>query len=165
MKKDILLGVVFLAAGIALAVWGFMNLSTALQSKAWPTAEGKITSSTVVKKIERYTDSDHHRRTRTIYTPQLRYSYAADGRTLIGSRITLSDSGSSSESRARKISRRYPAGSTCTVFYNPDNPAESLLKAGITFGTLLFPAMGVLFAVVGLGVLILGRKAAPAGKG
>ncbi|MDT8273285.1 MAG: DUF3592 domain-containing protein, partial [Desulfomonilia bacterium] len=141
-----------------------MNLSTAMHSKSWPTADGKITSSTVVKKVERYTDSNNRRKTRTIYTPQVRYSYAADGRSFIGSRITMADSGSGSESRAQKISTSYPAGSPCTVYYNPDKPEESVLKAGITFSTLLFPAIGILFAVIGLAILSVGRKSSPPGQ-
>lgn len=165
MSKNTLLGIVFLAAGVALAAWGFMNLSTAMHSKSWPTADGKITSSTVVKKVERYTDSDGRRKTRTIYKPQVRYDYALGGRSFIGSRITMADSGSGSESRAQKISKRYPAGSICTVYYNPDKPEEAVLKAGITFATLMFPGFGILFAVIGVAVPIMGRKLSPGGNG
>ena len=136
-----------------------------MESKSWPTADGKITSSTVVKKVERYTDSNKRRKTRTIYEAQVRYDYALGGRSFIGSKITMADSGSGSESRAQKISKRYPVGSMCTVYYNPEKPAEALLKAGITFGTIMLPAIGVLFAVFGLAIPILGRKSSPGGKG
>ena len=156
-----LLGIIFLAVGIALAAWGFMNLSTAMESRSWPTADGKITSSQVVKKVERYTDSNNRRRNRTIYEAQVRYDYKVGGRSLIGSRVTMADSGSSSESRAKKIIKRYPPGSACTVYYNPDKPAEAVLEAGITFGTLMIPAIGVLFTVFGFAILFLGRKSAP----
>ncbi|HDP24786.1 MAG TPA: DUF3592 domain-containing protein [Deltaproteobacteria bacterium] len=164
MNKNILLGIVFLAAGIGVAAWGFMNLSTAMESRSWPIAEGKIVSSQVVKKVERYTDSNNRRRNRTIYEAQVRYDYKVDGRSLIGSRVTMADSGSSSESRAQKISMSYPAGSPCTVYYNPDKPEEAVLKAGITFATLMFPAIGILFAVIGLAILSMGRKSSPPGQ-
>lgn len=158
MKKDLLMGIAFLAAGLGVAAWGFMNLSTAMESKSWPTADGKIISSTVVKKVESYTDSDRRRKTRTIYEAQVRYDYKVGGHSFIGSRITTADSGSSSESRAKKISKRYAPGSACTVYYNPDKPAQSVLKAGITFGTLMIPGIGILFAVLGIAVPIMGRK-------
>jgi len=158
--KNVILGIVFLAAGLALAAWGFMNLSSAMHSQSWPTAEGKITSSKVVKKVERYTDSNKHRKTRIIYRSQIRYRYAVDGRAFTGSRITMADSGSSSKKRAQKICARYPSGSICTVFYDPATPGESVLKAGITFGTIMFPGMGILFAVIGVAIPILGRKSA-----
>jgi len=164
MKKNLLMSIVFLAAGIGVAAWGFMNLSTAMESKSWPTADGKIISSQVVKKIENYTDSDRRRKTRTLYEAQVRYDYNVGGRSLIGGRITMADSSSSSESRAKKIIKRYPPGSACTVYYNPDDPAEAVLEAGITFGTLMLPGMGVLFAVLGIAIPIVGRKSSHAGK-
>jgi len=162
MNKNILLGVVFVAVGVAVAAWGFMNLSKAMQSKSWPTAEGKIVSSQVVKKVESYTDSNKHRRNRTIYRAHVRYSYMAKGRSLIGGKITMADSGSSSETRAKKIRDRYPAGSVCTVYYNPEKPEDSVLEAGINFGALMLPGIGVLFAVAGIAVLITSRKTSPA---
>jgi len=106
MNKNLLMGIAFLAAGIGLAAWGFMNLSKAMESKSWPTADGKIVSSKVVKKTESYTDSDRRRKTRTLYEAQVRYDYNVGGRSLIGGRITMADSSSSSESRAKKISKR-----------------------------------------------------------
>lgn len=160
MSKNVLLSLCFLAGGIALAVWGFMNLSTAMKSNRWPMVEGTITSSRVVRKVEHYTDSDHHRRTRIVYRPQVRYRYAVDARTFSGSRITMADYSSSSRHRARKICARYPAGGICRVFYDPDKPGEAVLKAGITFGTVLLPTVGVLFALIGIALPILGRKRA-----
>jgi len=164
MNKNIFLGVIFLAVGIALAAWGFINLSTAMESRSWPTADGKITSSTVVKKVESYTDSNRRRKTRTLYEAQVRYDYNVGGRSLIGGRITMADSSSSSETRAKKISKRYPPGSVCTVYYNPDKPEQAVLEAGITFGTLMIPGIGVLFALCGLAIPIMGRKSSHAGK-
>ena len=164
MNKNILLGLAFLAAGIGLAAWGFMNLSTAMESKSWPTADGKIVSSKVVKKTESYTDSNRRRKTRTLYEAQVRYDYKVGGRSLIGGRITMADSSSSSESRAKKISKRYPPGSACTVYYNPDKPEQAVLEAGITFGTLMLPGIGVLFALCGLAIPIMGRKSSSGGN-
>ena len=164
MKKNLLMTIAFLAAGIGVAAWGFMNLSTAMESRSWPTAEGKIISSSVSKKSETYTDSNRRRKTRTLYEAQVRYDYKVGGRSLIGGRITMADSSSSSESRAKKIIKRYPPGSACTVYYNPDKPEQAVLEAGITFGTLMIPGIGVLFALCGVAIPIMGRKSSSGGN-
>jgi hypothetical protein len=165
MTKNVLLSLCFMAAGIALAVWGFRNLATARESNSWPTVRGTITASRVVRNVEHYTDSDHHRRTRVVYHPQVRYRYAVDGQTFSGSRVTMGDYSSSSKRRARKICVHYPAGSSCKVFYDPDQPESAVLKAGMSFGTILPPVMGVLFALIGVAIPILGRKKASTDEG
>jgi hypothetical protein len=51
---------------------------------------------------------------------------------------------------AMSLIERHPKGKQITVYYMPDNPAESLLEPGLRVKTLIMPAGGLIFFVPGI---------------
>lgn len=151
--KNLILGAVFLAAGIGLSIWGHGMLAEAKASADWPTVQGKVTSSGVsVRKST--SGSGSKKRTSTVYEPSVIYDYTVNGKSYTSHRITAGDFSSSSSKRAHRIVNKYPAGSTATVYYNPDEPYQSVLEPGATFFSYVPFGSGILFAVVGALVLL-----------
>jgi hypothetical protein len=59
--------------------------------------------------------------------PLVIYSYTVDGTVFLGRRIRGDGDDGPAESAATTVAR-YPAGSPVVVYYDPRNPADSLLE-------------------------------------
>ncbi|MCU1231892.1 MAG: hypothetical protein JWO97_4776 [Acidobacteria bacterium] len=130
-----------IGSGIFLsAVW---DICCAHLSRNWPQVPGII----VVSDLQRSNHSDGG----LMYRPEVTYRYCVDGseiianRTRFGGRVELSWS-----APAVRTVRKYPVGSEVVVYYNPNDPADSVLEPGP--GGILFAgaAFGALFAAIGV---------------
>jgi len=138
----LVVGSVLAAVGFAVAFWlGKPVRDQAAASAAWPSTEGRITRS----RLDR-----SHRGGSTSVTADIGYEYAVAGAAHEGFRVWIGDDYSSSPGREfRAAVGRYPDGARVTVFYDPADPAESVLEPGATWsGSIVF--------LVGLGVLAIG---------
>ena len=141
----VILGLVLLfGGGAALAGYGFYVTNQAESAKDWPTVDGAITSSSY-----EYTTTDDGT---TTYKPILEYSYQVDGVTYENDRMDFRvdprkfDTLNELQAWVRQeISR----GAKLTVYYNPDDPADSVLIPE----TDQFPTI---FIFAGIGLLALG---------
>lgn len=115
----------------------------AAASVAWPTTDGRITGSRVVR-------VRHGRYGTKTYTADITYEYALDGGTFAGDRIWFGDDYSASDASAfRAAVGRYPVGKAVKVHYDPAEPAQSVLEPGSTWsGSALY--------FIGLGLMTLG---------
>ena len=150
--KNLLFGAIFLAAGIGLSIWGHGMLAEAKASADWPTVQGTITLSDVSVQTST-SGTGSKKKTSTVYQPSVVYDYKVNGQGYTSHRITAGDFSSSSSKRAHRIAGKYPKGSTATVYYNPDEPYMSVLEPGATFTSYIPFASGLIFA--GVGVLIM----------
>jgi len=100
--------------------------NAALQ-RAWPITSGRIESSGVHAFESRDNDDG---RLRTKYRAEVIYSYEVAGVRYTSDKLGSSEMSSTVEKVARRISDRYPAGSTIDIHYNPANPAEAIVKPG-----------------------------------
>ena len=73
---------------------------------------------------------DDDGRLRTKYRADVIYSYEVAGVRYTSDKLGSSEMSSNIETFARRISDRYPAGSTIDIHYNPANPAEAIVKPG-----------------------------------
>ncbi len=137
----------FLIAGIFLARHGSKVLDNAKQSIAWPTTQGVIVNSEVVRERNRNSSSSGSSVT---YTADVMFEFQLDGQTYSSNNVSFGQYSSSSASDARKIVRAYPANSRVTVYYNPDNPDESVLEPGVSAGSYMILGMGILFSAIGV---------------
>lgn len=138
----LIVGSILAAAGFAVTFWlGKPIRDQAAASAAWPSTEGRITRS----RLER-----SHRDGSTSVTADVGYEYAVAGATHEGFRVWIGDGYSASPGREfRAAVGRYPEGARVTVFYDPADPAESVLEPGATWsGSIVF--------LIGLGLLALG---------
>ena len=131
----------------ALCIWiGVDQTYNAYQSLEWPEAPGEILSSGVRSE----TSSSSGSRASTTYHAAVEYRYEVGGRWLEGDRISYGAYGTGEHDRAAAIAANYPVGARVTVYYQPEDPTESVLEPGAHGLPWFFLAMGLLFGVVGL---------------
>jgi hypothetical protein len=110
---------------------------------SWPTAQGKVLES----RLRRVQDSEG--KTWAVY---ILYEYWANGDTWRSDVWRLEAGSSSFTGAMEKVIARYPAGSTVTVYYNPDAPNDAMLEPGKMGWWLFFG--GICFAAGGIAALV-----------
>ena len=119
-----------------------------IQAESYPRVIGAITHSEV---------DEHHDSDGTTYSADVKYVFTVDDRQYEGDRYRYGQMGSS-DRNAHKIVASLPVGKEVPVYYNPADPADSVLKTGIE-GSDLFMALFMMpFNIVMLGGwYVLGR--------
>ena len=136
----------FLLVGLVVLYLGSSNLFLGHASSSWPSAPGTIERSGL-KARKSSTNS------RTTYAADVGYGFAVKGVVFAGNRVdfgSIGSYGSSDPSSAEDILTAYPPGRDVRVYYDPENPEESVLEPGITFYSCLAPLAGSAFLLVGL---------------
>jgi hypothetical protein len=122
--------------------YGFVNQ---LRAQCFPHVTGNITQSETT--IEH--DSDG-----STTGVDIRYHYEVDGKPFEGTRYRYA-AGSSSDSKwAHDAVARYAVGSEVPVFYDPHNPAESLLSPGLDGSNFMWLVFLTPFNMVMLGLWV-----------
>ncbi len=133
-----IIGYMFILVGLAVSIYGLIQIWNAWGSISWIAAEGEVTESTI--KSTRDSDGTH-------FSPAIRYAYRVDGRDFVGTRVFLGDAYSETDTTyANKYVARYPAGAKVTVYYNPREPSSAVLQRGAFKKTYLFLTFGIGFA-------------------
>src|SRR5689334_21867377 len=130
MPDNILAALLLGGFGIIALALVIASLRDAAAMKRWPVVKGRVLSS----KVEEYKEivKGHSSGTRdrmTLYRPAVVYEYHVEGNRYESNRITQSpglDRGVPDV--AAEVVRRYPAGSSVDVRYNPRHVAESVLE-------------------------------------
>ena len=139
----------FFIAGAVTLCFGVRGVVRARASVRWPTADGKVVSSSV--------ESDHSSGGNgggTTYQAEILYEFSVDGTIYNGNRVAYGDYGSSNPSHARNIVNQYPVGKELTVYYMPSEPEESLLEPGMQTQAWFLPGFGLVFLCTGSGMLV-----------
>jgi hypothetical protein len=127
-------------------------------SQARATADWKAVSGTVAKVGIETTWSSGQ----TQYLPRVTYRFEHEGTSHTGNRITPRDLTCGSRSKAEELITAYSPNSEVTVYYNPEDPTQSVLQPGAE-GTdyllLGFPVLFLLFAYGFLQMLMRARQA------
>lgn len=149
--------------GAALSLFGVFFLRTALASYGWPSAPG------IVQAINASLYRSEYNGARRTYVYEVTYGYEVDEITYTGDRYSLGEgsTASSQYDTAREAKQAgteaYPLGSEITVYYDPQNPTETVLKRGPNIGTSAPLLMGLFFLPCGVLFLkILPRLNPPA---
>ena len=87
------------------------------------------------------------------YAPLIHYRYGVNGPYFESKRFSYLGPGNRGKEDVEQIVARYPVGSEQTAYYNPDNPAESVLHKSMTQIDLLSGYFWVPFIFVVVGVL------------
>ena len=146
----LLFGAIFFAAG-AFFFWMVVVSPIMLwnAAKTWPSAEATITNAKIV---------ENHDSEGSSYRASFTYKYTVNGKPHSNDRYGLMQV-SGSRKRAKKRLNQHPIGSKTTVYYDPIDPAESLMNRKLGW-SLLFGLIPILFMVVGgiiIGVIATGR--------
>lgn len=152
-------GVALIVAAVFIFVETIERISMAKESRGWPSVPGLITASEITSNtsIGAYGSA-----TTTSYHTKVSYGYRVQGHDYESGRVTFGSVGSSYE-RAKEVANRYPLGMDVAVFYDPANPAQSVLEPGKEpplinrLGPGVFALAGILFGGIGL-VLVMSSR-------
>jgi hypothetical protein len=142
---------VFLGGGIYLIYRSIKDKKKAKLSLSWPSTPGRVIESRVVESHSSDSDGD----TTTTYRPYIKYEYQVVGATFTSDKLSIGPAVSTSNYRKSQDKvNRMPAGSTVTVFYNPDDPTDAVLEQRSNATLML--VLGIVFTVIGLCFLFPG---------
>ncbi len=130
---------IFLCLGLFAIALGTVKAKEAWQAKSWPVAQGRIIQSKV--KEARITNS----RIRVArLCLELDYLYLAGDTALEGHRLNAGWQCFASEDRINSLLKKYPSGKAVKVYYNPDNPAQSMLEPGLDWSIYFLWGVGLI---------------------
>ena len=130
--------VIVLFVGIVIGFYGIYKIYMGYESQNWPTTEGKIIKSRIggAKRIMG----------RRVF---IKYEYYVAGKRNVSSQISytliIGD-----YSGAVEILREYREGKIVTVYYNPDDPMDAVLKTEISRRIAWLFILSVLAIILGL---------------
>lgn len=147
----IVVGCVFVVAGFfGVILYAIPTALEASASGSWPTTAGVITRS----EVNEYRSSG-----KVTYSPTVVYDYQFAGESLTSDQIGFGgDWAMEKDDVERLLASTYPIGGEVTVFFNPDNPKQAALEAGMTWTSLLPLGLGCAFMVIGGLVAAQNRK-------
>ena len=143
---------VLFGIGVGSIIFGIRNRKKAEASNAWPSADGMITNAW----IEENTDVDDDGYSSTTYTPKWEYQFQISGTTYTSDRISYGAvKGYGRRKKAQEELVKFPTNSRVRVYYDPANPAESVLIRG-TKGTMLGIILGIIVILISIIVACVG---------
>lgn len=150
--KAFILLTALIIAGLALTWLGCYFIYKGYESRSWPQVLGTITASYAEQQTRRPSDTGHT--SSFVYVARVRYSYKADGRNYTNDEIGFGGNQYTSKRKYKTENylKQFPVGESVTVYYNPENHAQSVLTQGITGGSLLILAGGIIFLLAAIGM-------------
>lgn len=158
-----IIGWVFMGLGVLFIGIGFWMLSSAYMSTTWPTVEGQIIETKVVARIGQAGSATQRH---LEYTVEVTYQYEVDLNSHQASRYSYGDGDTveggfneKSEARAWLKNSVYRNNPAVNVYVNPNDPKDTVLSAGINWGTFIPVIFGLLLWVMGYSVRFIVPKA------
>jgi hypothetical protein len=133
---------VLLIGGLFVMIIGASRLRVDLDVRSWPEVSGEVVSSGIAG-------------SRAVH-PNVAYRYNVYGQEYSGvSDLDMPGFGNRNSrlETAEIIAHEYSPGTTVTVHYNPDDPAESTLSHGLEYGPVLQITFGFLLYLGGVFML------------
>ncbi len=153
------LPVLLLAAGLVLMCRDLPLLYHAYACQNWPTTTGQITSSCVEaahkETIENTTFIEGP------YTPDISYTYVVDGKKYISNRVDFKADSGRPQIDADVLVQDYPLGEKVDVYYQPGDPANSVLRPGVVSWLWKLPRFGFGLVVAGCVLLYIIHRLVP----
>ncbi len=145
-KRQSPLGTLVFAAiffAVGFFAWQYLTKPIAEEaeaSKEWPSVEGVITHSDLIKSR----DSDGN----DMYSANVQYEYLVNNTRYNDSGIRVSDAKTSLKSSVKKTLKKYADGTKVTVFYDPEFPDSAVLEPGTGFLLGMLLKLPLLFCIV-----------------
>ncbi|PQO36599.1 DUF3592 domain-containing protein [Blastopirellula marina] len=119
---------VFVGFGVCFLGYGIYQVTLAQGTSQWPVVLGKIQKC----KLRSHRNEDS-----TTYACDVAYTYEVNGTAYHGDRIAYGYNGTNNESFHKRVENRLKKSRYVQVHYNPSNPSESVLAAGLFRSTFL----------------------------
>ena len=122
----------FAATGCTAVYYGGRGIIMGAASSKWPSVKGTI------KKCEPIRSSSNEKnRHSTVYHARVIYEFTVDGKTFTGDQYSYGEPTQGSYSSADSAKKQFPQGTGIKVHYDPADPRESVLEAGIIWSKSL----------------------------
>ncbi len=144
----LLLGGIFTTVGVVVGLFvARPMLNNARATEQWPQTDGEVLESSLQE-----SQGDDG----ILYSAHVVYRYALDGGEFESSRIWYGGQYSTGDrSEIFEVVKRFPVGSSVTVYYSPDKPSESVLIPGTFVVSQVLSIIGFIFLAVGGFLLLL----------
>ena len=123
----------------------------AIGSYSWSSTACEVFQSVITEHVR----ADRTTRRKPTYVANVAYSYSVGGVEYTSTRIRFGQVSSSFRSHAEYWTNKYKVGAPATAYFNPRNPAESVLERGVSLGAFFPLGCGFLFLAVGVYLLSL----------
>ena len=110
---------------------GLWMINKGMQSENWDKGTATITSSEIEKTESRSKDAQGFTRTSTSFSVRVTYAYTVEGSNYEGNTVGFGTMSHNERSDAQEELKSYPKGKTIEVYYDPENPSDSVLKKGV----------------------------------
>lgn len=139
----------FKLVGILFILIGSNTIYQAYKSSSWPSVQGQIISSEITRHSSTYTDTATNRiKNETVYDAQINYSYVVNGITYSNDDVRMGGTvRTNMKVWTKRLLDKYPRGKAVNVYYNPEDPFQSVLEKGFQLSTFAFLAMGLSFFI------------------
>lgn len=125
---------------------GIWSVQKGMESEGWETVQGTILKSDIKKNESTTRDAKGFRRTKTSYIVTVNYFFEIDDNRYEGNTISFGNVSHSERSDAQNELKSYPKGKEVKVYFNPEDPDDSVLKKGVVWP---------MWIVIGIGAVIL----------
>ncbi|WPL13115.1 DUF3592 domain-containing protein [Thiorhodovibrio litoralis] len=154
------------ALGALLIVFGIYFLFIANETLSWSSAEGSVLNAEVSTHVSLTKNpAGAARNTYVEYYVSVQYTYDVEGDSYTSSRYSLGQGerasrlyGARAEAEAEAASR-FPQGAAVTVYFDPKNPTDAVLKTGWNWGTFVPVLMGLFLGGTGWLFYAVGKSA------
>jgi Protein of unknown function (DUF3592) len=136
----LLCGLAILGFSIWLTSTGLRKVQLGKESLSWPSVKGSIVHSYLRK---------HGEQNRVSYTAEIRYRYKVNGSDYVSDQLWYG----AGQGAAGNV-QVYPLRKEVTVYYQPDDPPESVLVPGAFGGAYFVLAAGIATAIAGSACLV-----------
>ena len=110
---------------------GLWMINKGMQSENWEKGTATITSSEIEKTESKSKDAQGFTQTSTSYGVSVKYSYTVEGGNYEGNTVGFGTMSHNERSDAQEELKSYPKGKTIDVYYDPENPSDSVLNKGV----------------------------------
>jgi hypothetical protein len=145
----LLVGLLSLAAGLGLAIWGGADAEKQARCRKYPTAIAMVLGSSVVT---------HQHRHSVDYSPCITYMHSESGRPLTSTRdFILPCRGS--QAWAQELCRQYPRGRQVVICRSPLDANDTFLFRDLSSSPYLIGVLGMALCTIGSGLLAMSATA------
>jgi hypothetical protein len=110
---------------------GLWMINKGIQSENWDKGTATITSSEIEKTESRSKDAQGLTQTSTSYSVRVTYAYTVEGNNYEGNTVGFGTMSHNERTDAQEELKSYPQGKSIDVYYDPENPSDSVLKKGV----------------------------------
>ena len=121
------IAVIVAIAGTFFAIY-YINKKKNAAAMTWPETAGRVTVSMLDHDISKDKDWDGDSVKTKTYTPRIHFEYTVGDTIYTGKRVAYRNLHSVIKGVVQKTLDRYPVGAAVTVYYDPQNPSDSVLE-------------------------------------